>query len=48
MSWTQEKLDEETARLQPQSKSDMISHGAKRGRPKRPQTIKANLDLSED
>ncbi len=48
MSWTQEKLDEETARLQPQSESDMISHGAKRGRPKRPQTIKANLDLSED
>jgi hypothetical protein len=48
MSWTQDKLDEETVRLQPQSESDMISHGVKRGRPKRPQTIKTNLDLSED
>ena len=26
----------------------MISHGVKRGRPQKPQTIKTNLDLSED
>ena len=48
MRWTQDKLEEETARLQPQSASDMISHGVQQGRPKRPQTIKTNLDLSED
>ncbi len=48
MSWTKDKLDEETMHLQPRDESDMVSRGVKRGRPQKPRTIKTNLDLSED
>ena len=48
MSWTKEKLDEETDELQPRHESEIINRGVKRGRPLKPRTIKTNLDLSED
>lgn len=48
MTWTREKLEEETTLLQPQAENDIVSRGVKRGRPKKPRTIKTNLDLSED
>jgi len=47
MNWTKEQLDEETTQLQPRDEGEMISRGVKHGRPKKPQTIKTNLDLSE-
>ena len=48
MTWTREQLEEETSLLQPQDENDIVSRGVKRGRPKKPRTIKTNLDLSED